>query len=110
MLSLSDKEPCVKLDGAIAKNVQIQELANPATLQTAFTNALQVTQFWSNRSGKFLGKAHEPVITAGKDRTIDPEKSCKYCKDMGHDVDNCLCLQKRKAFLSHQSQSRSGLN
>ena len=65
-----------------------------------------MTQFQSNRSGKFLGKACEPVIAAGKDGTIDLEKSCKYCKDMGHDIDNCLHLQKRKAFLSHQSQSR----
>ena len=73
-------------------------------------NALQVTQFWTNRLDKFLGKACEPVIAAGKDGTIDPEKSCKHCKDMGHDMGNCLHLQKWKAFLSCQSQSGSGLN
>ena len=83
-----------KLDGAIAKNIQIRELLNPATLQTAFTNALQVTQFQSTRPGKFLGKVREPVMAAGKDGTTDPEKSCNYCKDTGHDVDNCLHLQK----------------
>ena len=104
------KDLHTKLDGAIAENVQIWELLNPATLQTAFTNTLQVTQFWLNRSGTFLGKVCEPVIGVGKDGTIDPEKSCKYCKDMGHNMDNCLCLQKRKAFLSCQNQSRSWLN
>ena len=88
------KDLRTKLDGPIAKNVQIQELLNPATLQTAFTNALQATQFWSNRSGKFLGKSCELVVATGKDRTIDPKKSCKYCKGTGHDVDNCLHLQK----------------
>ena len=51
------KDLCTKLDGAIAENTQIRELLNPATLQTAFTNALQATQFKSYRSGgKFLGK------------------------------------------------------
>ena len=97
------KDLHTKLDGAIAENVQIWELLNPATLQTVFTNELQATQFWSNRSGKFLGKACEPVIAAGKDGTIDLEKSCKYCKDTGHDMDNCLHLQKRKAFLACQN-------
>ena len=88
------KDLRTKLDGAIAKNFQIWELLSPATLQTAFMNALQVTQFGPNRSGKFLGKQCEPVVAAGKDGTMDPEKTCNYCKDMGHDVDNCLCLQK----------------
>ena len=88
------KDLWTKLDGAIAENAQIQELLNPATLQTAFMNALQVTQFRPNRSDKFLGKPCEPVIAAGKDGMTDPEKTCNYCKGMGHDVDNCLCFQK----------------
>ena len=100
-----------KLDGGIAKNVQIRELLSPSTLQTMFTNALQATQFRQYRSGgKFLGKPCKPVIAAGKDRTTDPDNTCNYCKDMGHDIDNCLCLQRQKAFLSHQNQSGSGLN
>ena len=100
-----------KLDGAIAENAQIRELLNPSTLQTAFTNALQATQFRPYRSGdKFLGKKREPVIAAGKDGTTDPDKTCNYCKDMGHGMDNCLHLQKRKACLACQSQSGEGLN
>ena len=39
------KDLHIKLDGAIAENVQIQELLSPSTLQTAFTNVLQATQF-----------------------------------------------------------------
>ena len=95
------KDLRTKLDGAIAENTQIWELLNPATLQTAFTNALQAVQSgkdstfsYSNRSGKFLDKPREPQLVAGKDRTIDPDKSCKYCKHMGHDMDSCLHLQK----------------
>ena len=87
-----------KLDGAIAENMQIWELLNPATLQTVFTNALQASgQFrpW----GKFFGKKRDPVVAAGKDGTMDLDKTCNYCKDMGHSIDNCLCLQKHQAFL-----------
>ena len=89
------KDLHTKLNGAIVKNVQIWELLNPSTLQTAFTNALQASQFKPYRSGgKFLGKPCKPVIAAGKDRMTDPEKTCNYCKDMVHDIDNCLCLQR----------------
>ena len=47
------KDLQVKLDRAIAKNAQIRELLNPATLQTAFTNALQASGQFRTR-GKFL--------------------------------------------------------
>ena len=50
-------------------------MLNPSTLETAFTNVLQATQFKSYRSGgKFLGKRRDPVVAAGKDRTTDPDK------------------------------------
>ena len=114
------KDLCIKLDGAVAKIVQIRELLSPAALQMAFTNALQATQSGvknnsSNNTqtwiGKpFLGKHREPQLAAGKDGSIDPGKSCNYCKDTGHDVYNCLCLQMQKAFLAQQQQLREGSN
>ena len=91
--------------------MQIQELLNPSTLQTAFTNVLQASQFIPYRSGgKSLGKPHKPVIAARKDGMTDPDKTCNYCKDMGHDMDNCICLQRHSAFLVHHNQSWGGLN
>ena len=90
------KDLCLKLDGAIAENTQIQELLNPTTLQTAFTNALQATQFRPH--GKFFGKKHDPVVAAGKDGTTDPDKTCNYCKGWIF-CQCCLCLQKHQAFL-----------
>ena len=69
--------------------MQIWELLNPATLQTAFTNALQASGQFRTR-GKFFGKRQDPVIAAGIDETMDPDKSCNYCKDTGHEKDNCL--------------------
>ena len=96
----------------LLKHLQIQELLNPSTLQTAFTNAIQVAQFRPYGSkGKFYGKKQwSSSYAAGKDRTTDPDKSCNYCKDTVHDVDNCLHLQKHQAFLAHQNRSREGLN
>ena len=60
------KDLRVKLDGAIAINMQIQELLNPATLQTAFTNALQASGKFRCR-GKFFGKRQDPGFSAGID-------------------------------------------
>ena len=95
-----------KLDGAIAENTQIREWLNPETLQTAFTNALQASgQFCPG--GKFFGKRREPKVAAGIDRTTDPDKSCNYCKDTGHEKNNCLRLQKHNAFVASK---REGLN
>ena len=97
-----------KLDGAIAENTQIREWLNPMMLQTVFTNALQASGQQFRTHGKFFGKRHNPVVAAGIDGTTDPDKSCNYCKDTGHEKDNCLRLQKHNAFVANKS--REGLN
>ena len=86
------------------------EFLNPSTLQTMVTNALQAAQASSHgcgnnnlgtRQGKpFLGRPCEPQLSAGKEGTINPEKTCHNCKDTGHDLDNFLCLQCKKFFLA----------
>ena len=68
---------------------KIQELLSPAALQMAFTNALQATQSGAKNNSDinpqtckpFLGVPREPQLAAGKDGSIDPDKSCNYCKD-----------------------------
>ena len=97
-----------KLDGAVAKNTQIREWLNPETLQMAFTNALQASGQHFRTGGKFFGKRHEPKVAAGIDGTTDLDKSCNYCKDMGHEKNNCLHLQKHNTFVA--SKAREGLN
>ena len=84
-------------------------------ITTMVTNAPQATQSSNHshgnnnlgsRQGKpILGKPWEPQLSTGKDGTTDPEKTCHYCKDTGHDLDNCLHLQCKKHFLA-QKQSR----
>ena len=103
------KDLRTKLDQAVAENSQIREFLSPTSLQKAFTSALQAAQTASkstrtNGQGKqpFLGKCRESQLSARIDGTTDPEKSCRYCKDMGHKLRNCLRLQAREAFLAHQ--------
>ena len=77
------KDLQVKLDGAIAKNTQIQELLNPATLQTAFTNALQASGQHFRTQGKFFGKRQDPVVVAGIDGTTVPGQELQLLQRHG---------------------------
>ena len=48
------------------------------------------------REGRpFLGQPRQPQLSAGKDGTIDPNKACRYCKDTGHKLENCVHLQRK---------------
>ena len=111
------KDLHTKLDQAVAENSQIRKFLSPTSLQKVFTSALQAAQTASKSTGNnghgkrpFLGKRWEPQLAAGIDGTIDPEKSCRYCKDMGHKLENCPRLQTKEAFLAHRQQQNSGLN
>ena len=42
----------------------------------------------------------EPQLAAGMDGSIDPEKSCRYCKDMGHKLGNCPRLKSQEGIPS----------
>ena len=96
-----------KLDAAMAENSQMHKYLHPSTLQTAGTNALQAVQSNSHSHGTsqgfapregrpFLGRPREPQLLASKDRTTDPDKTCRHCKDTGHNLGNCVCLQNKK--------------
>ena len=36
----------------------------------------------------------------GKDGTTDPDKECRYCKDTGHELNNCKRLQHKEDLLA----------
>ena len=47
--------------------------------------------------GKLYAGIPQPSeCSAGKDKTTNPKQSCQYCKDTGHELPNCLQLQKKK--------------
>ena len=116
------KDLRIKLDQAVAENSQIRELLSPATLTTAFSNALTAmkTSFTnksqyggnqqSDRGKPFLGKYHPSKLAAGKDGITNPKQSCHYCKDMGHLINNCVRLEARNQFLADQEKCEEGLN
>ena len=116
------KDLCFKLDEAITENSQIWEILNLASLQMAFTNVLHATKVGSSglgstnsgqqhgKSKPLMGKFCTSQLSAGKDGSTNPSKSCKYCKDTGHKKGNCARLQARQEFLAHQQQSKGGLN
>ena len=43
----------------------------------------------------YLGKAKQPQITKGLDGTTDPNLTCRYCKDSGHELNKCKKLQQK---------------
>ena len=111
------KDFCTKLDQAVAKNSQIREFLSLTSLQKAFTSVLQAAQATSESTGNngqgrqpFLGKHRPSQLSAGINGTTDPEKSCRYCKDMGHNLKKCLRLQAKEAFQARMEQQDSGLN
>ena len=113
--SLQIKDLHAKLDQAVAENSQIREFLGPTALQQAFTTALQSTKAGpsdnTNKKGtgqEFLGIHCPPKLAAGKDGKTDPEKSCRYCKDMGHELRNCPRLAARNKFLAAQQHQQTG--
>ena len=53
----------------------------------------------TNPFGKpYLGPPREPQVTPGADGSLNPALSCKYCKDMGHDVSNCAKVKRKEAL------------
>ena len=47
-----------------------------------------------------MAKVNHFSVNAGTDSSIDPEKSCRYCKDTGHKLGSCPRLKARKEFLA----------
>ena len=100
----------------MAENSQIRELLSPATLTTAFFNTLTATKTsfankshyrgnqWPGQGQPFLGKHCPSKLAVGKDGVTNPEESCRYCKDMGHLLENCVRLEARQQFLANQEK------
>ena len=54
------------------------------------------TRYTQHQGKPYAGIPQPPECSAGKDRSTNPEQSCWYCKDTGHELLNCLWLQKKK--------------
>ena len=77
---------------------------NPSTYQKStnpFIPSQQKPQASQNTNPfrkPYLGPPREPQVTPGADGSLNPSLSCKYCKDMGHDVSNCAKVKRKEAL------------
>ena len=53
-------------------------------------------------SKPYLGKPRPSKLTLGIDGSLNPELSCRYCKDTGHLKENCVKLNRRLALENKQ--------
>ena len=73
----------------------------PNTYQKSFVPSQQKQQAnqGSNPFSKpYLGPPREPQVTPGADGSLNPALSCRYCKDTGHDVSNCVKVKRKEAL------------
>ena len=59
----------------------------------------------SNSGKKFMGTPRPPKPLAGVDGSLDNNLTCQYCKDTGHELDNCKQLQNKLAHECAAMQS-----
>ena len=106
------KDLCSKLDAAITDNSQMQEFLNPlyckqlSPMQCKLLNLVIILMVVTVQVHE---RASLSWVNPRKDGAAYPKKTCHYCKDTSHELDNCLCLQCKKDLLAHK-QSREGLN
>ena len=58
-------------------------------------------------SKPYLGPYREPQVTPGADGSLNPALSCRYCKDMGHDVSNCAKVKGKEALKAAAASQQS---
>ena len=58
-------------------------------------------------SKPYLGPHREPQVTPGADGSLNPALSCRYCKDMGHDVSNCAKVKRKEALKAAAAAQQS---
>ena len=54
---------------------------------------------------KFMGIPRPPKPSAGVDGSLDNNLTCWYCKDTGHELENCRWLKNKLAHECAATQS-----
>ena len=86
---------------------------SPQQLVTAILQAMSClyvgdkkTQPSKIESGsKFMGIPRPPKPSAGVDGSLDNNLTCRYCKDTGHELENCRQLKNKLAHKHAAMQS-----
>ena len=59
----------------------------------------------SDSGNKFMGRPRPPKPSAGVDGSLDKKLTCQYCKDTGHELENCRQLKSKLAHEHEAMQS-----
>ena len=59
----------------------------------------------TNSGSKFMGIPRPPKPSAGVDGSLDSNLTCQYCKDTGHELENCCWLKNKLACEHAATQS-----
>ena len=94
------------------KAAQATEVS-PQQLVTAISQAMSClyvgdkkTQPSKMESGSiFMGTPRPPKLSAGVDGSLDNNLTCRYCKDTGHELENCRQLKNKLAHERAAMQS-----
>lgn len=103
------KDLCSKLDAAITDNSQMQEFLNPLHCEQLLPmqcKPLNLVIILMVVTVQVHERASLSWVNPRKDGATDPKKTCRYCKDTSHELDNCLCFHARKIYWLTNSQRR----
>ena len=78
---------------------------SPQQLVTAISQAMsclyvgdkKIQPNKTNSGSKFIGIPRPPKPSAGVHRSLDNNLTCRYCKDTGHELENCRWLKNKLA-------------
>ena len=106
-------QKAAKISSLEAQNQKLAQLLEPKFLVETITKAVASNLNISvdkkssqNESGytskPYLGKPRPSKLALGIDGSLDPELSCRYCKDTSHLKENCIKLNRRLAWGNKQ--------
>ena len=106
------KREIEKLKAAQAPGIDTQQLVKAITqaMSCMYVGTKKLASDQETKGKPFLGTSRPSELSKGLDGSLDPNLSCQYCKDTGHEKENCRQLQKKLArdHLVAQEQKTSG--
>ena len=103
-------QQAAKISSLEVQNQKLAQLLKPKFLVETITKAVasnlninmdkksQQEQVSGYTGRPYLGKPRPSKLAPGIDGSLNPELSCRYCKDTGHLKENCMKLNRRLAL------------
>ena len=93
------KREIEKLKAAQAPGIDTQQLVKAITqaMSCMYVGTKKLASDQETKGKPFLGTSRPSELSKGLDGSLDPNLSCRYCKDTSHEKENCRWLQKKLA-------------